>query len=150
MKSYSIIAVTILAFFLVSCSRSDSLPESAKDAVDLAIVCVSQNTNLPHPELSDGLKQRLAKYNGNTNFELTCNGIGQKPEDVNGVHGLQIVMIPGAQFKCTYKGGLKHSVQFLSGEVGVVNKEIHVKEGSKISVDSKQYVFSQGVWKKAL
>lgn len=152
MKTKYCVVMIILILSLVSCSDSSRLEKTkvlsgkALDAVDLAIVITVMNDASMRPELSEGLKQRLAKYNTNTTFELSCNRLGRKPVEVEGVRGAVIGLFPNSEFRCKYKGDLKYLINFRGGVVGVIKREIYVQEGTKLSIDDNPFVFSKGKW----
>jgi hypothetical protein len=155
--NYCIVTV-ILMMLLASCggdaskerlSKAEELAGPGLDAVDLAIVIFSLNDRSVQPDLSPELKLRLARYNGNTTFDIKCDRHGRQPVSTNGIPGVKVVFFPGADFMCTYKGSLGYAVKISDGEIGIMNRVIYVKEGTKLSVDGDPYVFFEGKWKRS-
>jgi hypothetical protein len=159
MKTKHLVAVMIAMLLLVSCSGKDAANERlrkaealagpALDAVDLTIVIFSLNNPSVKPPMSDELKLRLARYNGNTGYEIKCDRHGSRPVMKDGIPGIQVAFLPGADLTCTYKGALGYVIKLKDGEVGIVNRGIYVKEGTKLSVNNDPYVFFEGKWKRS-
>jgi hypothetical protein len=159
MKTKHLVAVMIAMLLLVSCSgkeydkeklrKAEALGGPALDAVDLAIVVFTLNTPSAKPPMREDLKQRLIRYNGNTGYEIKCDKHGSRPVMKNGIPGIQVAFLPGADFTCKFKGTLGYVIKLKDGEVGIVDGEIYVKEWTKLSVDDTRYVFFEGAWRKS-
>lgn len=157
MKSKLFVGFVIL-FFLASCSgrekersegqlrgKEEVLSETALDAVDLAIVMYAKRASFNPVPISPDIKQHLSKYGEGTSFEMSYNNI-TVPFLKNGV---KIIIPPGGEFVCKYEGEMNYHIKLTEGEVGILNKNIYVKEGSKAQVDTVSYVFLRGKWRKS-
>jgi hypothetical protein len=162
-KMRQVLFLMLLALLLVSCGNNgldveklrnaEVLNGPALDAVDLAIaISILNNQNDLHPEISMDLRQRLAKYNGNTHFEFTGDKFETKPVKkwgFFGLSGVKIVLLPQSLFRCAFKGALNGVISFQDGAVGVVNGEIYVKKGTKLTLNNTSFVFFEGKWRRA-
>jgi hypothetical protein len=129
--------------------KAEKLGGPGLDAADLAIVAYALNNPSLGVDLSMNLKQRLARYNGNTNFKITADKIGQKPIKGKGVQGIKLILQPESKFDCDYEGALQNRLSFQNGEVGIVDGGIYIKEGTRMSLDGTVYTFFEGFWRKS-
>lgn len=156
MKIKIFLIITLL-FFLASCGGKEKDAQSvgsqvsgealsgvSLDAIDIAIVMYAQRSAFNRVTVSDKIKQLISRYGEGTSFEISVKGITQPFLK----SGSKIIIPPGGEFICSYKGKLNFTVKFTEGEVGIIDSNIFVKDGTRSQIDSDSYIFHSGKWRK--
>jgi hypothetical protein len=121
----------------------DALSGPVRDAVELAIVLYARRGGLTNPfTLPPETEERLFQYKAS--YEMSTDGIFSTPV----AHGTKLMIPSGGMLRCVYQGELEFTVTFTGGTVGVVDNEIYVEEGTRVSVDADSYVFRGGRWQE--
>jgi hypothetical protein len=143
------ITILVLALLtLLSCGEKDSreiLGGPGLDAVDLTVVMSAQRNAFNPVSISPDIQKRLAKYNEGTKFNSKYNNIKVPFSQ----EGAKIIIFANGEILCKYNGSLNNTVKITDGEVGIINKEIYIKDGTRAQIDSDWYFFSNGKWRKA-
>ncbi len=166
-KKHSIIYTFIIFVFIASsCSKSEHATHQGRegssankvklsvaegvlsgtplDALDLIIAINAVDTAFNPISLSSNLKERLSKYSDGSTYKLSIKGA--KSPLVNG--GAKMIIPNGGEFICKYKGDFNFEIKIVEGEVGVLNGDIYVKEGTRVLIDNVPYTFIKDKWRQ--
>jgi hypothetical protein len=132
--------------------EKDSIPEvntligEKLDAMELLIVVNSNSTaNSWNQQLtiSPEITTRLSKYsNDSTTYYLSADGI----ESPLLSDGAKTIVPNGATFDAKFEGLLNANIKIVSGEFGIINGKIFVKDSTKAIINDTTYCFLQDQW----
>lgn len=160
MQSLRVVQTTALALLLMLVSSACGRPVSPKaernepekpvvvltgellDALDLFIVVQSMQAAFNPISLSPELRTRLGKYDDKVTYKTTIKNVLQ-PFVGN---GSKTIISEGAAFKATFEGAFNVDVRIISGEVGVIGGQIFVREGTRATVNDRDFKYANGQW----
>jgi hypothetical protein len=122
-------------------AQTDVASSDTVEAIDVTIAVSMMPSGIPF-KISDRLKSLIKKYDAGTVFGVGSAGTTY----VNKGKGVAIELKPDWSEPPSVAGAKLRPVKFRKGEVGVVEAEIYVREGTEALVGGKIYEFLIKRW----
>ena len=122
-------------------SSPEAAPNSIVEAIDVSIVISMRPSPFPCP-ISDRLQALMKKYALETIYGIMRTGTMFVKKE----NGVTIPLKDDWSMPFIFKADMIPVVRFRRGEIGIENKEIHVKEGTESLVGDNVYIYENRKW----